>query len=151
METQTLLTLTSVLGAILLLGTFLLYAFRRAFGRPELVFSGIGALLILVPIASRVAIKSGGTEITIEGLEKQVAAIQTDVQQVAQVQGEMVDVQQQALQAVVERTPASDSRTELTQSIDKLGQLNRRTAAINAQIKTRPIHVRPSPEGDVRR
>lgn len=148
MEPQSLSTLASVLGAILLIGTFLLYAARRSFGRPELVFSAIGALLIVVPIASRVGIKHGGTEITIEGLQEQVAAIQTDVKQVAEVQGEIVNVQQQAWQAVAERTPASapDSQAELAQTIDKLGRLDRRTAAINEQIKKRPIRVRPVPQ-----
>jgi hypothetical protein len=123
------------------MGTFLLYAFRRSFGRPELVFCGVGALLIVVPIASRVAIKHGGTEITIEGLQEQVEAIQTDVKQVAEVQGELVDVQQQALQAVVRHdTPAP---AELNQVIDKLGGLDRKAAAIHAQIQRRPLRARP--------
>jgi hypothetical protein len=129
---------------------------RRSFGRPELVFSAIGALLIIVPIATRVGIKHGDTEITIEGLKTQVAAIQTDVKQVAQVQDELVDVQQEALRAVVasDRPPLTTTSPPTTTSpaqtppeptvediLGKLGRLDRRTTAINDQIRSRPIRV----------
>ena len=134
---------------------------RRSFGRPELVFAGIGALLIVVPIATRVGIKHGDTEITIEGLKTQVAAIQTDVKQVAQVQGELVDVQQEALRVVSAERPAAKTAAPPTTTattttptttapgpeptvediLSKLGRLDRRTTAINDQIKSRPIRV----------
>lgn len=154
MTTQTLAALASILGALLLIGTFALYAIRRNFGRPELVFSAIGALLIVVPIATRVGIKHGDTEIIIEGLKTQVAAIQSDVKQVAQVQDELVDVQQEALRAVVASEPPPLTTTtpptttgpaqttpeaSVEDILSKLGRLDRRTTAINDQIKSRAI------------
>lgn len=168
MTNQTLLTLASILGAVLLMGSFALYAVRRTFGRPELVFSAIGALLIIIPVATRVGIKHGDTEIIIEGIKTQVAAIQTDVKQVAQVQHELVDVQQEALRAVVANeqppltttTPATTTAPATTTTpptttdpvpttaepsvgdvLSKLDRLDRRTTAINHQINSRALRV----------
>ena len=134
MSPEMLETLAAVLGTFLVVGTFLLYVFRRKFGKPELVFCCVGAVLVIVPIVRQLKIKTTSIELDVQRTQRQVAQLQKNLESVAQVQDRIVSLQQESVRVAV--AAPKERQEDATAVLGQLHQLDLQTAAIQKSMRT---------------
>ena len=113
-------------GVVLTIGTFWIYVTRRRFGRAELVFCLVGALLVILPIVKHVKFKTKNTELEIDRLQRQVAQLQKSVGAVAVAQDRLLDLQQQSVQIAL--TAPGERQTEANEVLGQLRALDLKMA-----------------------
>lgn len=134
MSPQALETLAAIVGAILAVGSFVLYTITRKFGKPEIAFCCLGAILVVVPVLRQLKFKTKSIEVDIQRAQREIAQLQRNLQSVARVQDQILDVQQDSVKVAV--APVKDRQQDVTAVLGQLQQLDVQTSAIQRSIGT---------------